>query len=212
MNPRANIGDASTEPLAAKLSVTLSPPSARSRMSEPSTVRITGSRAHAQRRWKLISKRALDLVIAVPSVLFAMPIVLIGIALIVLIDRQAPFFAEERVGRGGLRFRCWKLRTMRSGAQAELLLDEALRDSREADRYRSSRKLTVDPRITRIGRLLRKTSIDEMPQLSQRPERRYVDRRTPPGNPDRVGRERPVRGAPPWSSPRNDGPLASSRA
>jgi lipopolysaccharide/colanic/teichoic acid biosynthesis glycosyltransferase len=78
-------------------------------------------------------------------------------------SKGSPLFGHIRIGRGGTRFRCWKLRTMRSDAEQLLASDPDL-----FARYRANDfKLpdAEDPRITRMGRLLRKTSIDELPQL-----------------------------------------------
>jgi lipopolysaccharide/colanic/teichoic acid biosynthesis glycosyltransferase len=73
-------------------------------------------------------------------------------------------FAHRRVGAGGRPFYCLKFRTM--VVDADRALDEALaRDPALAAEWAASRKLTNDPRVTRIGRILRKTSLDELPQL-----------------------------------------------
>ena len=85
-------------------------------------------------------------------------------ALLVMLDGGSPFYSQKRVGRGGRIFRMWKLRSMAVDAEdrlEELLAsDPALR--REWDH---SQKLRHDPRITPVGRVLRKSSIDELPQL-----------------------------------------------
>jgi lipopolysaccharide/colanic/teichoic acid biosynthesis glycosyltransferase len=70
------------------------------------------------------------------------------------------FFAQNRVGRNGRNFRVWKFRTMVVDAEARL---DELREQNEADGPLF--KMREDPRITRVGRFLRKTSIDEIPQL-----------------------------------------------
>ena len=86
----------------------------------------------------------------------------------VLIRRQggegAVFFGHERVGRGGRLFRCWKFRTMVSDSQK--VLDDLLRSDPEAlSEWERDFKLRNDPRITRVGAFLRRTSLDELPQL-----------------------------------------------
>ena len=76
----------------------------------------------------------------------------------------APIYGHERVGRGGRRFLCWKIRTMVPGAEARL--EDILR--RDPDAPPSGRATTSsrdDPRVTRLGRFLRRTSLDELPQL-----------------------------------------------
>jgi lipopolysaccharide/colanic/teichoic acid biosynthesis glycosyltransferase len=93
--------------------------------------------------------------------IFLLP-VLIALAIIVRIDSPgAPLFRQTRVGRNGREFTVFKLRTM--SADAESLL-EALREQNEAADGLLF-KIREDPRITRVGRLLRKFSLDELPQL-----------------------------------------------
>jgi lipopolysaccharide/colanic/teichoic acid biosynthesis glycosyltransferase len=81
-----------------------------------------------------------------------------------MVEGGAPFYTQERLGRSGKRFRILKLRTMVRDADARLKLylaqDPALRNE-----WETTQKLKNDPRITRIGRILRMTSLDELPQL-----------------------------------------------
>ena len=121
--------------------------------------------AYSQRRgvYRFGLKRALDLAL----ILLAAPIVLPFIAILsvaIAADGHSPFFRQERVGKDGRRFTMWKFRTMVPDAEdlLELLLDE---DSDARSEWDSKQKLTADPRCTRIGRALRRTSMDEMPQL-----------------------------------------------
>lgn len=108
-------------------------------------------------------KRTLDVVGAGLLLLLALPAFVV-IALLVRADGGAAFFSHTRVGRGGHRFGCLKFRTMVPDAEARLaalwLQDPSLREEWEA-----TRKLRHDPRITRIGRFLRASSLDELPQL-----------------------------------------------
>jgi exopolysaccharide production protein ExoY len=108
-------------------------------------------------------KRVLDLGL----VLLASPviIVLVGLlALLVAADGSNPFYSQLRVGRGGRLYRMWKLRTMVVDAEAEL--EAHLADNPLArDEWNSNQKLKSDPRITTVGRVLRKCSMDELPQL-----------------------------------------------
>lgn len=108
-------------------------------------------------------KRCMD----VGFVLMALPIVLpviLVLSIVLKAGGNSPFFTQERVGKGGRTFRLWKLRTMVPNAeerlQEYLAKDEAAR--REWDAYQ---KLTHDPRITEFGQFLRKSSLDELPQL-----------------------------------------------
>lgn len=109
-------------------------------------------------------KRGLDLLIVTTTLPIWAPICLLLTLLIWLEDRANPFFLQERVGTHGHVFRTWKFRTMAPNAeeilQQRLASDEALR--RE---WETHFKLREDPRITRVGRLLRRFSLDELPQL-----------------------------------------------
>lgn len=89
------------------------------------------------------------------------------LAVIIVIRLESPgsaLFFHRRIGHGGRQFRMWKFRTMRQDGNR--ILEEYLRDHpQEQAEWREKRKLRNDPRVTRIGRILRKTSLDELPQL-----------------------------------------------
>ena len=105
-------------------------------------------------------KRATDLVCASIGLLLIAPLML-GIALAIKLDSPGPvFFAQERYGRNKRRFKMWKFRTMVPNAEALL---PALEDQNEA--IGPAFKIRNDPRVTGVGRFLRKTSLDELPQL-----------------------------------------------
>ena len=110
-----------------------------------------------------VLKRALDVLGAGALLLFLSPLFLI-LALLVRADGGSAFFAHRRVGRGGESFGCLKFRSMVMDSQARL---EALLASDPAARaeWEATRKLKNDPRVTKIGRFLRATSLDELPQL-----------------------------------------------
>jgi lipopolysaccharide/colanic/teichoic acid biosynthesis glycosyltransferase len=108
--------------------------------------------------------RVLDICIAIAALLFVLPLIT-GIALALRLIEPGPvFFAHVRVGRGGKSFACLKFRTMAVDADARLaaLLATSAAARFEWEQYQ---KLTTDPRITRIGRFLRSSSLDELPQL-----------------------------------------------
>jgi len=108
-------------------------------------------------------KRAFDIGMAVLALPAVVPVV--TVLWLVVRKRNAPgFFAQERVGRGGKTFRCWKLRTMEPDADARLSRHLA-QDPDAAEEWARDRKLRDDPRVTAFGRLLRKTSLDELPQI-----------------------------------------------
>ena len=110
-----------------------------------------------------IAKRALDIIGAGVGLVLLAPFFLI-VALMVRADGGPAFFAHQRVGRGGKLFGCLKFRSMVIDSQARL---ETLLANDPAARaeWEATRKLKNDPRITRIGRFLRSTSLDELPQL-----------------------------------------------
>lgn len=112
------------------------------------------------KKWQLVSKRGLDIVVASLALLISLPFVLGAALLIKLEDRGPVFFRQQRVGRGGNTFALFKLRTMAPDAEARLA-EVAAQNARRGPLV----KIERDPRITRIGRLLRFTSIDELPQL-----------------------------------------------
>lgn len=107
-------------------------------------------------RWK----RTIDVVVAgfglvVLSPLFAL------VAIVVRLDSSGPaFFGQERLGANGRTFVCWKFRSMCEGAEAQIPL---LAEHNQANGLIF--KIKEDPRRTRVGKVLRKTSVDELPQL-----------------------------------------------
>lgn len=120
-----------------------------------------GANATWVRRYRC--KRPLDLALALPMLVVSLPLLLLAALAILLFDRQAPLYVDVRVGRGGRYFRCLKLRTMRSDPQ--ILAHYFARHPHELRRYECERKLASDPRVTRLGAFLRRSSIDELPQL-----------------------------------------------
>src|ERR1019366_6241915 len=108
-------------------------------------------------------KRLFDLIVALLLLIVLSPVYAL-IALLVATDGGPMVFAHERVGRNGKHFGCFKFRTMIVGAHE--CLDEYLAlHPKAADEWRRNQKLDSDPRITGIGKLLRTTSLDELPQL-----------------------------------------------
>jgi exopolysaccharide biosynthesis polyprenyl glycosylphosphotransferase len=113
------------------------------------------------RGWQLALKRGMDLIGATVGLLVASPL-LLAIAIAIVVESGRPvFFRQWRIGRAGRAFRIFKFRSM--VVDAERHLD----DLREKSLYQDGRlfKLVDDPRVTRVGRLLRRTSLDELPQL-----------------------------------------------
>ena len=113
--------------------------------------------------WRQGGKRSFETILIVLTAPVTLPLVML-MALLIALDGGNPFFAQKRLGRNGRVFRIWKLRTM--VVDAETRLKAHLEDHPE-DRaqWDSTQKLKRDPRVTPVGRLLRKTSLDELPQL-----------------------------------------------
>ncbi|HEX7120119.1 MAG TPA: sugar transferase [Longimicrobiales bacterium] len=110
-----------------------------------------------------LGRRAVDVVGAAVLLALTAPLLAFG-ALLVLVGSGRPvLFGHVRLGRGGRSFRCWKLRTMVVDAEARLERDPALR--RRYVEHDFKLPLAEDPRVTRVGRWLRRTHLDELPQL-----------------------------------------------
>lgn len=108
-------------------------------------------------------KRAFDLALVV--VLAPVAVLIVAcVALYMQVTDGNPFYTQQRVGRNGRVFRIWKLRTMRQNAD-QVLKDMLAQDAGLRDEWNRTQKLKCDPRVTRLGTFLRKTSIDELPQL-----------------------------------------------
>ncbi|MFN2491862.1 MAG: sugar transferase [Pyrinomonadaceae bacterium] len=106
------------------------------------------------------TKRGLDITISLTLLVLASPLLLL-IALMVKATSNGPaFFSHRRLGHTGKEFDCLKFRTMRSDAEEQLKRDPQLRR-----RFEEKFKLEDDPRITPVGAFLRRTSLDELPQL-----------------------------------------------
>lgn len=116
-----------------------------------------------EKRLNRFFKRGLDLVGASMGMLvLSGPIALI--AHIIKKDGGPAFYYQERIGKDGKTFKCWKLRSMVVNSQ-EVLEELLARDPDARKEWEADFKLKNDPRITRIGHLIRKTSLDELPQL-----------------------------------------------
>jgi lipopolysaccharide/colanic/teichoic acid biosynthesis glycosyltransferase len=107
--------------------------------------------------------RCLDVSIAIAALIICWPL-LIAVAIVVSLDGGPVIFSHRRVGYGGTRFHCLKFRTM--VVDAEKRLEEVLRqDPAARAEWLRDHKLHNDPRVTRLGRFLRRSSLDELPQL-----------------------------------------------
>jgi exopolysaccharide biosynthesis polyprenyl glycosylphosphotransferase len=118
-----------------------------------------------------IVKRTFDLVVAALAIAILFPFWVL-IALLIKLDSKGPvFYTQERVGMDGRLFLLYKFRTMKAGADSQLHREyqhafiAGRAEANLGNEQRPTYKLLVDPRITRIGKLLRRTSLDEVPQL-----------------------------------------------
>jgi lipopolysaccharide/colanic/teichoic acid biosynthesis glycosyltransferase len=106
-------------------------------------------------------KRSIDVVVAGLALVLCAPLMAL-LAILVKLDSPGPaLFAQTRVGQGGRTFRMLKLRTMRDGAERER---DAVAELNQHDDPRLF-KIPADPRVTRLGRVIRRWSLDELPQL-----------------------------------------------
>src|SRR6476646_739397 len=118
-----------------------------------------------------ILKRTFDLIVAALAIVLLLPLWLM-IALFIKLDSKGPvFYTQERVGMDGRLFLLYKFRTMKAGADPELNREyqkafiAGRAEANIGNDNKPTYKLLADPRITRIGKLLRRTSLDEVPQL-----------------------------------------------
>ncbi len=107
-----------------------------------------------------LAKRAVDILVSGAVLVAASPLIALA-AIAIRLDSKGPaFHRREVVGRSGTPFHAFKLRTMLEDGDPTIL-----RNSKLEEELKANYKLKDDPRITRVGRILRKTSIDELPQL-----------------------------------------------
>jgi lipopolysaccharide/colanic/teichoic acid biosynthesis glycosyltransferase len=128
--------------------------------------RLLGNRARyadrpeRNRRAYLLCKRLLDLAAGLALLVALLPVIVFVALLVKATSRGPILFRHRRLGLGGREFDCLKFRTMIVNADEELARDESLRRQ-----FEHSYKLKRDPRVTRAGAFLRRTSLDELPQL-----------------------------------------------
>ncbi|TCL71111.1 sugar transferase [Rhizobium sp. BK251] len=109
-------------------------------------------------------KRSFDVSMALLALIFLSPIFLMLMLLVKLTDRGPAFYGHRRIGHNGQTFRCLKFRTM--VVDGDRVLQAYIRANPKAEEeWRTTRKLQNDPRVTVIGSVLRKLSLDELPQL-----------------------------------------------
>ena len=129
------------------------------------SVEVTKVNVKAGHKLYLVTKRFFDIFLSLIGVIFLLPVaVIIKIIYMCTGDFKSIFFKQQRLGKNGKLFNFYKFRSMVPNADEVLfkLLEE---DKEAAKEYKKNKKLENDPRITKMGKILRKTSIDELPQL-----------------------------------------------
>jgi exopolysaccharide production protein ExoY len=111
-----------------------------------------------------LPKRILDVVLSAVALFLLAPLLVVIVGLIWLTAGRPIFFAHTRVGRNGRPFRCLKFCTMMPNAD-EVLARYLAGNAEAQNEWKATRKLANDPRVTAFGKLLRKSSLDELPQL-----------------------------------------------
>ncbi|WP_425543370.1 undecaprenyl-phosphate galactose phosphotransferase WbaP [Pigmentiphaga daeguensis] len=123
-------------------------------------LRVKNNLARATARW---IKRAFDIAVSSALLILLMPL-FAYLAFQIRKDGGPVFFGHKRIGQGGKEFPCYKFRSMVPNAQ-QVLQDLLAKDPAAREEWEKDFKLKNDPRITKIGKLIRKTSLDEFPQL-----------------------------------------------
>lgn len=111
-----------------------------------------------------LTKLSLEILLVAVTAVFWIPLCLLLALIIWLESRATPFFMQERIGKDGLRFKTCKFRTMVPNAE-RVLAEKLERDPELNAEWQANFKLKNDPRVTFVGKFLRKTSLDELPQL-----------------------------------------------
>jgi lipopolysaccharide/colanic/teichoic acid biosynthesis glycosyltransferase len=146
--------------------VALAPPAMPARaLASPAVTLARGDRGQSASRGYAAVKRAIDVACSLLAIVLLSP-VLVLVSVLILLSSGGPILADtpDRAGKGGEAFRMYKFRTMIPNAHALLTTDE--RFAALLEEYRNGGfKLQRDPRVTRLGAFLRRTSLDELPQL-----------------------------------------------
>jgi len=126
---------------------------------------IQGKASHGKSKsaYNSVFKRIFDVFFCLLIAPLVLPVVAV-LAFIVRMDGGPAFFSHTRVGRDGRAFKCWKIRSMVVGAE-EKLKAHLENNPEAAAEWERDFKLTDDPRITRLGDIMRRTSLDELPQF-----------------------------------------------
>lgn len=152
---------AETEIIDSEIGAPVKPASARPKRTPVASPVHLAATVPALGRIDAAMKRGVDVVLAAIGVVLFTPVMIV-LAILVKLDSRGPaLFSQTRVGQGGRTFRMLKLRTMRDGAEDE---QAAVAELNLHDDPRLF-KIPADPRVTRLGRVIRRWSLDELPQL-----------------------------------------------
>jgi exopolysaccharide biosynthesis polyprenyl glycosylphosphotransferase len=117
--------------------------------------------SNTQMGFAYLTKRVIDVVASSVALILCLPLILV-ISLLIVIDSRGPIlFRQERIGKGGKRFTVLKFRSMRPDAEARIVEVAGNNEVKDGPIF----KWRQDPRITRVGRFLRRSSLDELPQF-----------------------------------------------
>ncbi len=112
----------------------------------------------------MVIKRIFDIIISIIGVLFLIILTIVFRILFFLTgDFHRMFYTQERIGKNGKKFKLYKFRTM--CINSEEVLNDLLKDPKTRKKWEEHYKLDNDPRVTKVGKILRKTSLDEIPQV-----------------------------------------------
>ena len=125
---------------------------------------IKNSNRYRSLNFYRLFKKIFDLLFSLLFLIFSFPLFLIISFFIKLSSRGPVFYLQERIGKNNIPFRCIKFRTMYPEAK-DILENILMKDNNLKKEFEETHKLKNDPRITAIGKLLRKTSLDELPQF-----------------------------------------------
>ena len=141
-----------------------SPVSGESALGEPGVTRKVQELIERQPHHSRVLKRTGDIVFSLAMLSLCSPLLVLLVLLVKITSRGPVFYVQQRVGRGYRQFGCIKFRTMRR--DADRILSAVLAASPDLqEEFRNDFKLRNDPRITRLGRFLRRSSLDELPQF-----------------------------------------------
>lgn len=109
-------------------------------------------------------KRGFDIIGALAGIVLLSPLLLMLAALVKATDGGSVLYGHPRIGRNGTVFRCWKFRSMVENGD-EVLAAHFANNPQDREEWNATRKLQNDPRVTNVGMVLRKLSLDELPQI-----------------------------------------------